>query len=153
MKTLATHNDDAASIDKSRLEPLLGWQVTRAELHLNRKFIERLTPFSLRPVDFFILVLIDSNHGINQRQIGGTLSLSPPNLVGVITRLIKKRLVRRVRGRQDRRVQHLHLTPTGQERLAQCEHALSKLEQELSARLLPCDRTVLQQALQQITLE
>jgi len=153
MNTGPTHTDNTDSIDKSRLQPMLGWQVTRAELHLNRKFVEHLTPFSLRPVDFFILVLIDSNHGINQRQIGDTLGLSPPNLVGVITRLIKKRLVRRVRSRQDRRIQHLHLTPTGQERLAQCESTLAHLEQELSAHLAPCDRAVLQQALQHIAEE
>jgi len=153
MTTPPIHTDDTDSIDKSRLQPLLGWQVMRAELHLNRKFIEHLTPFSLRPVDFFILILIDSNHGINQRQIGDTLGLSPPNLVGVITRLIKKRLIRRVRGRQDRRIQHLHLTATGSERLAQCEHVLSKLEQELSARIAARDRESLKHALQQITEE
>jgi len=153
MNTLSVHTDDTGSIDKSRLQPMLGWQVTRAELHLNRKFVEQLTPFSLRPVDFFILVLIDSNHGINQRQIGDTLGLSPPNLVGVITRLIKKRLIRRVRGRQDRRIQHLHLTQTGQERLAECESTLASLEQELSTRLTTRDRTVLQQALQHIAGE
>jgi len=153
MKTRPTHTDDTGSIDKSRLQPMLGWQVAQAELHLNRKFVEHLTPFSLRPVDFFILVLIDSNHGINQRQIGDTLSLSPPNLVGVITRLIKKRLIRRVRGRQDRRIQHLHLTQAGQERLAECESTLAHLEQTLSARLTPRDLTVLQQALQHIAEE
>jgi len=153
MNTLSPQPDDTASIDKSRLQPMLGWQITRAELHLNRKFIEHLTPFSLRPVDFFILVLIDSNPGINQRQIGDTLGLSPPNLVGVMTRLLKKRLIRRVRGRQDRRIQHLHLTQTGQERLAQCENALVRLETDLSAQLTARDRTVLQQALQQIAGE
>jgi len=151
MNTSAPPPDDD-SVDQSRLQPMLGWQVTRAELSLHRKLIECLSPFALRPVDFFILVLIDSNHGINQRQIGDTLSLSPPNLVGVITRLIKKRLVRRVRGHHDRRIQHLHLTQAGHEHLAQCEAAVSRLEQELTARITARDLAGLQKALQQIVL-
>jgi len=153
MTTQPPHPNDTDSIDKSRLQPLLGWQVTRAELHLNRKFVEHLMPFSLRPVDFFILVLIDSNHGINQRQIGDALGLSPPNLVGVITRLIKKRLVRRVRGRQDRRIQHLHLTQTGHEQLARCEMAVSRLEQALTAKIAARDLVGLHKALQQIVAD
>jgi len=148
MNTSPPHPDD--SVDQSRLHPLLGWQITRAELSLHRKLVECLSPFALRPVDFFILVLIDSNHGINQRQIGNTLSLSPPNLVGVITRLIKKRLVRRVRGRHDRRVQHLYLTQAGHEHLAESEAAVSLLEQALTTKIAGRDLAGLHSALQQI---
>jgi len=142
------HDDNA--IDQSRLQQLLGWQVSRAELHLTRKFIEHLAPFSLRPVDFFILVLIDGNHGINQRQIGDALGISPPNLVSVMTRMIKNRLIRRARGRHDRRVQHLYLTATGSECLARAEIAIARFEQELATLLPARGRTALQQTLQQI---
>jgi len=129
---------------------LLGWQISRAELHLTRKFIEHLAPFSLRPIDFFILVLIDDNHGINQRQIGDALGISPPNLVSVMTRLIKKRLIRRTRGRHDRRIQHLYLTATGSECLSKAESVIARLEAELAERLPTRGRTALQQALRQI---
>jgi len=150
MNTSLIHLDDTDGVDQSRLHPLLGWQITRAELSLHRKLVERLAPLALRPVDFFILVLIDSNHGINQRQIGDTLSLSPPNLVGVITRLIKKRLVRRVRGRHDRRVQHLHLTPAGHEHLVQAETAVVQLEQTLTAKIATRELSGLHKTLQQM---
>jgi len=154
MKTpLSSLEDKPPRIDHSRLQPLLGWQITRAELFLHRKMIDQLSPFSLRPVDFFILVLIDSNHGINQRQIGDALSLSPPNLVGVITRLIKKRLVRRVRGRQDRRIQHLHLTPAGQDCLARSETAIASLDQELTANISARDRSGLHKVLHHMTAD
>jgi len=149
MNAPSVHHADA-SIDQSRLQQLLGWQVSRAELHLTRQLIEHLAPFSLRPVDFFILVLIDDNHGINQRQIGDALGISPPNLVSVMTRLIKKRLIRRARGRHDRRVQHLYLTATGSECLAKAETAVARFEQELATRLPARGRAALQQALQQI---
>jgi len=148
MNTSPPHPDD--SVDQSRLSPLLGWQITRAELSLHRKLVECLSPFTLRPVDFFILVLIDSNHGINQRQIGNTLSLSPPNLVGVITRLIKKRLVRRVRGRHDRRVQHLYLTRLGAELLQQVETEVIAFEQHMVSSLTTAEQKALKSALVKI---
>jgi len=148
---LDAQDDGDVSIDQSRLQPLIGWHVARAELYLSRKFIEHLAPFALRPVDFFILMLIDSNHGIHQRQIGDTLGISPPNLVGVITRLVKKRLVRRTRGRLDRRIQHLYLTPAGSECLAQAEAALLRFEREhLTALASPRDQDMLRSALQRL---
>jgi len=145
-----TSPNGTSIIDQSRLQPLLGWQITRAELHLNRKFILHLAPLSLRPVDFFVLLLIDSNHGINQRQIGDSLGISSPNLVNIMSRLIKKRLIRRTRGRQDRRVQHLYLTQMGHERLYQAESAITEVENELAALIPSRDRSVLQQALHTI---
>ncbi len=128
----AIHADDG-SVEQSRLQQLLGYQLTRAQLQLHRKLVECLQAVSLRPVEYSILVLIDSNHGINQRQIGETLGISPPNLVGVITRLIKKRLVRRARSRLDRRVQHLHLTAEGTRLLAEAEAIVGKFEQGIQA--------------------
>jgi len=153
MSTPPIHQNTDNGIDKSRLQLLLGWQVTRAELHLHRKFIEHLTPFSLRPVDFFILLLISSNQGINQRQIGDTLGLSPPNLVNVITRLIKKRLIRRVRGRHDRRIQHLHLTPGGHECLTHSERVVSQVEQKLTEKITVREQATLKNALQHLVVD
>jgi len=149
MNVLDAQIDGESGIDQSRLQPLLGWHVARAELHLSRKFIEHLLPFALRPVDFFTLMLIDSNPGINQRQIGDTLGISPPNLVGVITRLVKKRLLRRTRGRHDRRIQHLYLTPTGNERLSESEAALLHFERE-QLTVPSRDRDLLRNALQRL---
>src|SRR5690554_7515786 len=98
----AAVHDDAGSVEQSRLQGLLGYQLTRAQLQLHRRLVERLHAVSLRPVEYSILVLIDSNHGINQRKIGDALGISPPNLVGVMTRLIKRRLVHSARSRQHR---------------------------------------------------
>lgn len=138
------------TIEQSRLQRLLGYQITRAELHVHRKFVEHLQVFSLRPVEYSILVLIDSNSGINQRQIGDALGISPPNLVGVITRLIKKRLVRRVRSRQDRRVQHLHLTSTGASLLVEAERIVNDYERSIVAAIGDEGRVHLERALQRI---
>lgn len=144
----AVHDD--GSVEQSRLQRLLGYQITRAQLQVHRKLVEHLQAFSLRPVEYSILVLIDSNHGINQRQIGDTLGISPPNLVGVITRLIKKRLVRRVRSRLDRRVQHLHLTAEGARLLVEAETIVGQFEQSILAAIGSAGHDQLERALRRI---
>lgn len=148
--TQATAPEGGDAVEQSRLQRLLGYQITRAELHVHRKFVEHLQAFALRPVEYSILVLIDSNHGINQRQIGDTLGISPPNLVGVITRLIKKRLVRRVRSRLDRRVQHLHLTAEGARLLVEAEAIVGQFEQSILAAIGSDGHDHLERALRRI---
>lgn len=141
---------DEGSVEQSRLQQRLGYQLTRAQLQLHRRLVERLQEVALRPVEYSILVLIDSNHGINQRQIGDTLGISPPNLVGVITRLIKKRLVRRARSRLDRRVQHLHLTAEGARLLGEAEAIVNRFEQGILDAIGDVGLDKLEQALRRI---
>jgi len=146
----AAGQDDSGSVEQSRLQRLLGYQITRAQLQVHRKLVEHLQTVSLRPVEYSILVLIDSNHGINQRQIGDTLGISPPNLVGVINRLIKKRLMRRVRSRLDRRVQHLHLTAEGARLLVEADAIVGQFEQSLLSAIGGTGHKQLERALRRI---
>ncbi|MCF6023015.1 MarR family transcriptional regulator, partial [Xanthomonas perforans] len=53
----------------------------------------------------------------------------------VVARLVKRRLLRQVRGRQDRRMQHLSLTAAGAALLAAAEAEVLRMEQQLSAVL------------------
>lgn len=125
----------AAPVDQARLLKLLGYRLTRSELRLRRLFQDSVKAFELTPVEFSLLLLVDANPGINQRQIGEVLSVSPPNLAIVVARLVKRRLLRQVRGRQDRRMQHLHLSAAGTALLAQAEAAVTAMEQQLVERL------------------
>lgn len=120
-----------ASVEQGRLTGLLGFRLTRAELLMRRMFLDRMRDVDLKPVDFSVIVLIDANPGVNQRQIGEVLNVSPPNLAIVIARLIKRRLIRQVRGRQDRRMQHLHLTSQGITLLNEAEPIVRHMEMEL----------------------
>lgn len=136
-----------APIDQSRLLGLVGYQFTRAELNLHRRMVQRLSAFKLRPVEYSILLLVDANAGINQKQIGEALSVSPPNLVAVINRLLKRRVLRRSQSRQDRRVQHLHLTTAGAELLAQADAEVHRFETDIVGSLSATELRALKQAL------
>ncbi|MCC4585749.1 MarR family transcriptional regulator [Xanthomonas melonis] len=127
--------DAITEVDQARLLRLLGYRITRTELLVRRMFQECVAAFDLKPVDFSLLMLVDGNPGINQRQIGDVLHVSPPNLAIVVARLVKRRLLRQVRGRQDRRMQHLSLTAAGVALLTDAEAQVLRMERQLSAML------------------
>ncbi len=118
-------------VDQSRLQRYLGYRINRASLHIRKLFARRMATLQLKAVEYSILVLIDANRGINLRQLGDALDVSPPNLVQVIDRLSKRKLLKRVRSRQDRRIQHINLTADGSALLKQAAKAVAKLEDEI----------------------
>ncbi|MCI2244426.1 MULTISPECIES: MarR family winged helix-turn-helix transcriptional regulator [Xanthomonas] len=140
----------ADSVDQRRLTSLIGYRITRTELQVRRLFQECVRAFELKPVEYSLLVLVDANPGINQRQLGEVLSVSPPNLAIVVARLVKRKLLRQVRGRQDRRMQHLHLTAPGTALLAQAEAEVVRMEQQLSTALGATSARALLQALDRL---
>ncbi len=139
----AASDDTVTAVDQARLLRLLGYRITRSELQVRRMFQDSVGRFDLKPVDFSLLVLVDANAGINQRQLGEVLSVSPPNLAIVVARLVKRRLLRQVRGRQDRRMQHLHLTAAGATLLAEAEAEVVRMERRLADALGANERRAL----------
>lgn len=132
--------NDGEPLDQSRLEGLVGYTITRAEVRLRKLWLKRIEPYGLRPVDFSILTLIADNPGVNQRRVGDVLDVSPPNFAIVIDRLEKRNLVQRVRGTEDRRVQHLYLTDDGEQLLSQARAEVDAFERSLTEEVLKEDR-------------
>lgn len=127
--------EDHDPLDQSRLTQFLGFRITRAELRIRRLFLDCVAHFDLKPVDFALLVLVDTNPGTSQRQLAVALDVSPPNLAIVVARLMKRDLLHQVRSQQDRRVQHLHLSAAGKSLLTQAEKAVQRMESGLLERV------------------
>jgi DNA-binding MarR family transcriptional regulator len=128
-------DESADSLDQSRLSQLLGFRLSHAELQVRRMFLESMRSLDLKPVDYSVLVLVDANTAINQRQLAEVLDVSAPNLAIVIARLVKRRLLRQVRGNHDRRMQHLYLTATGKTQLLEAETTVQQMEARLMQTL------------------
>lgn len=139
-------------VDTSYLESLIGYNARRAALAVIAVFLERLEPYSLRPVDFSILSLITHNPGITARQLCHTLGILPPNMVGVITGFEKRGLIERRPHPTDRRAQGLHLTAEGASLMAEAERTAKDLEQDVAHRLTPQEQRTLMSLLQKIYL-
>lgn len=126
-------------VDTRFLETLLGYNARRAALAVIDVFLERMTPFQLRPVDFSVLSLVAHNPGITSRQLCATLGILPPNLVGMVGALEKRELIQRHPHPRDGRAMGLHLTAAGQKLMRDAEKTAAALEADVAARLSPAE--------------
>jgi DNA-binding MarR family transcriptional regulator len=118
-------------IDLSVMQGLVGYNIRRAELHMRQAFDRSVGKSGLRPSEFSILVLIDSNALATQTDLGGALNIRRPNMVVLIEGLERRGLVVRAEHEHDRRMHTLRLTPKGKAMLVKA-HRLSA-EGELGA--------------------
>ena len=139
-----------ADVDTSYLETLTGYNARRAALTIISVFLERMAQYQLRPVDFSVLSLIAHNPGITSRQLCASLSIQPPNLVGMINALQKRSLITRRPHPHDGRAMGLHLTAPGQALVLQAERTASELERQATAGLSAAERKTLIQLLRKI---
>ncbi len=100
-------------IDTSYLESLLGYNARRASLVIIDQFVQGMAEFDLRPVDFSVLSVIFHNPGVTSRQLCSTLSILPPNLVGLVKSLAQRGLIERKPHPQDGRALGLHMSLAG----------------------------------------
>ena len=101
-------------VDTSYLQSLMGYNARRAALSIIELFLERLSPYGLKPVDFSVMSTILHNPGVTSRQLCTALNLLPPNLVGLIQSLEARGLIERKPHPHDGRAVGLH--PTAQAR-------------------------------------
>ena len=122
-------------VDTRFLETLLGYNARRAALAVIDVFVQRMTPFQLKPVDFSVLSLVRHNPGITSRQLCATLGILPPNLVGMINLLEKRELLERMPHPRDGRAMGLHLTAAGEKLMRDAEKTAAELEADFASRL------------------
>lgn len=151
--TYSTPKDRAVDqVDTGYLQSLLGYNARRAALSIIENFVAGMAEFELRPVDFSVLSVIHHNPGITSRQLCATLSIQPPNLVGMIHRMQQRKLISRLPHPHDGRAMGLHLTPEGLSMAQRAEQKAFKLEEKSAERLNPAERSQLIQLLQKIYL-
>ena len=78
----------------------------------------------LSPAQCHVLYVIEPGKPLPMKQLAASLSCDASNVTGLVDRLESRGLVRRLPGRDDRRVKELDLTPTG-----------ARLRAELVARM------------------
>ena len=137
-------------IDTCYLESLLGYNARRAALTVIEVFLQRMSVYDLRPVDFSVLSLITHNSGISSRQLCSELNILPPNLVGMINVLEKRALILRKPHPSDGRVVGLHLTSVGSKLMKDAELTAKELEDEVASKLTANERKTLMRLLQKI---
>lgn len=116
----------------SPLSGYLGYALRRAQSVIFADFTHTLVELGLRPAQFAVLVMIDTNPGTSQSSVSMALGIQKANFVAVIADLEKRRLVRRRKSNTDARRYSLYLTPRGRSLL---QHAV-ELQSRHEARLV-----------------
>ena len=140
--------DDA--LDQSGLTHLVGYATTRAAIELKKSFQRHLGPLKLKAVEFSVLVLVDTNPEVNQKQLGMALEVSPPNLAVTLDRMVEQGWVRRERSERDRRAQLIRLTPAGKALVTRARKIGQTMEQEALKVLSPAEQALLIELLQRL---
>lgn len=123
-----------AKIDIGCLPRFLGYNLRRAHLCVWRKYVAVIGENNIRPGLFSALVLVGSNPGIAQIELGRHLGIDKASIVALLDRLEKAGLLDRLRSTRDRRRQGLFLTEHGVEALQSLVSQVRALERQLSSR-------------------
>lgn len=137
-------------VDTRYLESLLGYNARRAALTAIARFLERMEPYGLRPVEFSVLSVIQHNPGVTSRQLCTALGLQPPNLVGLIRQLEGRALILRKPHPQDGRAVGLHLNAAGRRLMQQAERTATETEASIVEHLSAEERETLLRLLKKV---
>lgn len=132
-----------ARLDQSRLHHLVGYAASRASIELKKQFARHLGPLELKAVEFSILVLVEANGDVNQKQLGDALEVSAPNMAVTLDRMVERGWVERVRSTVDRRAMLIRLTPPGRGLVQRAEAIARTMEDPALTMLSPAERALL----------
>jgi DNA-binding MarR family transcriptional regulator len=138
------------ALDERALMHLVGYATALAGVALIKPAAVELSRLDLRMAEFSMLALLDSNEQVNQKSLGETLAISPPNLAVAIDRLVEKGFVRRERNERDRRQQLIRLTPTGQQRIREAVRVTRHAEEGVLSALSAAERATLIELLHRV---
>ena len=124
---------DATVIDYGALNRRLGYMLRRAQIAVFRDFFTEFEPFDIRPGQYSILTIIESNPGLKQTEVSEALGIKRANFVAMIDELEGRGLVRRDAAPNDRRSNALVLTDAGRRLIGQLHEAADRHEGRIAA--------------------
>jgi DNA-binding MarR family transcriptional regulator len=128
-------------VDQERLLGMLGYNLKRASLRLAREYRKPMQQLGLRPAEFATLVLLLDNPGASQKSLARALAIGAPNMVMLLDRLERRKLVQRVRHPKDERARQLTLTATGRDIAQRGAATVDRHERRAISILTPAERT------------
>ena len=132
------------TISLGPLTQIVGYHVAQAAVTTVAAFERHIgTPYSLRKVEFSLLMLLHANGALSPKQLAHTLTLTSPNLTLLLDRLQGRGLIRRERNPADGRSQHILLTEAGQRMARETAAAAVPMERELERPLSAAEHAML----------
>jgi len=134
---IARRRDNERGLNLGPLSSFPGYMIRRIQLQIYGSVYHVLAPFSIRPTQAAILILLKYNPGVRSSDIADTLGLKRPNFLLLLDELSRRGLAERRAGAGDRRAHALHLTVAGLKFAAEVEIALQSCEHQFLAAIDP----------------
>jgi DNA-binding MarR family transcriptional regulator len=122
-------------VDQAALAGIVGYRLRLAQLHVFRDFLRTFEAMALRPIDYSILRLIETNPGVRQGELARVLGVKRANMVSLIHALEERGLARRRAVDSDRRANALYLTRSGKAFVRKMQKMWQSHEDRIVARL------------------
>jgi MarR family transcriptional regulator, lower aerobic nicotinate degradation pathway regulator len=113
-------------------------------------FVDQARKFEITPVQFSAIFAIDNHPGIDQTALCNIIAFDRSTIGDVVTRLEKKRLIKRRSGSLDRRTKSLHITPRGRRLLRDIEPAVAATQRLILAPLKAGEHSAFMRMLKQL---
>lgn len=124
------------SLDQAELKTHVGYLLARARWQAFRNFERSIgRPMELRPVEYSVLLLVQTNRGASQRQLSQALGVAAPNMTGILRRLEDRELIERERAASDKRMQSITLSAKGRKLMERARAARQGMDTAWLARL------------------
>lgn len=127
--------ENLTDVDLGTLPELVGYHLRMAQVTVFRDFDRELAGLDITPAIFGVLEVLQHNKGLTQSRLAAAIGLDRSSLVPLLDKLQKRNLVARESSVEDRRSNHLYLTPEGRQLLAKAEKRVKLHEERILAPL------------------
>lgn len=147
-KHASTDTTPAGNLHEAELKAIIGYQMAQASVVMDRIYEVAVGQHKgLHRVEYTLLMLVRANPGCTASSLAKALAVSAPNMALWLERVAAKGLLDRTPSAADRRSNHLHLTPQGEEVTAAATQAILAAEEALLAGLSVGERAMLTELL------
>ena len=113
-------------------------------------FMEETRGFDVTPVQYSAVLAIENHPGIDQTALCNIIAIDRSTVAEVVTRLERKKLIRRTPGTTDRRTRQLCITPAGRKLIDHIESAVQSTQKRILEPLTASERTALMRMLKKL---
>lgn len=129
------NSEPLADVDLGTLPDLVGYRLRMAQLVVFKDFDREFVDADMTPAIFGALEVLFHNKGLTQTRFATAIGLDRSSLVPLLDKLQSRNLVARESSVQDRRRNHLFLTPEGRQLLVKANKRVKSHEQRVLASL------------------
>lgn len=138
----SSQGSDTNDVNLGPLPHLIGYAIRQAQIAVFRDFLRSFANYDIRPIQYGVLAVIETNPGLKQTQVCAALGIKRANFVPLLNDLESRKLAER-RSAEDRRANALYLTAKGSLLMRKLRSINRAHERRVATKLSDKERSLL----------